>query len=693
MFKHYLKTILKEILNEKFYSIIIIVGFTLGIFSWIMIMLWIDFEEKSFGLKNDSLLLFRISSLEHEASEVWLDSNKVYHYRLFPETPFPLAPAIKRMTPSIVSIARFGYFADKVVSSDKIISFEKRFAYADIDLFKFYKFPLIRGNISDFSKDSNVIIINKATADKYFNGENPLGKILKIDNRYNLKVIAVIKNISSYNKLQFDAIAPISLIKDRTIANNWTDEIVNTYFFVKRKTNTAKIIRNINMIMYDNSPGFRGTYLVDRIPRHHSYSDIRAEAGISGDIQFIYIFAAIAFFLILIASFNYFNISISQFANKSKDISIRKTFGAERKNIIIQYLIESQVLSFLSLAFALILVIVLIPKFNHITSADIKIVFWKNNLLLKCFLITFIIGLVSGSYPAFYFSSVNPARIFSSIIKSGSKGKVFRWVISFIQFTLSVTLIIFSFKVDRQLDYLRNTKVGYDETYTIHIPLSNNIKNKFNFFKKELSLQTNILETKLMVNQNIIDKKDLALHLKPEFISISIKPKYIADNIRSIGYIYNKYEKDIPFEYTFTDSDMMREFRSETIMSEIFKYFTITTTFITLLGFFCISSFIAEQRKTEIAIRKSFGASSYNIYFFIIREFLLINLAAIVTANISVTFIASVWVQRFSYKIGDFGFIEYVIPNLISILLLIATVSYHAIKASKQAPADVLKRL
>ena len=688
MLKHYIKSIIREIINRKFYSIIIIIGFTLGISLWILIMLWIDYEEKSFGLKNNSLLLFRISSLEDESSEVWLDSNHVYHYRLFPETPFPLAPILKKTDPSIVQIARFGYFNDTIVSYGQKSFTEKRIAFADTGLFRFFRFPLVSGSIAEFSKDSNVVIINKMTAERYFEGENPIGKMLNINNKYYLRIIAVVKNISSYNKLQFDALAPISLIKDSNLVNNWAEDKVNTYFFINRKTDTRQLIRNINGIVYYYNPKYRGTYLIERIQRHHSYSDIRIDAGISGDIQFIHIFSAIALFIIFIACINYFNISVSQFANRSKEIAIRKTFGAGKKNIVIQYLIEGQILSFISLALAIFLVNILIPRFNLITSADIQIGFWKNDMLLfKCLIITILIGLISASYPAFYFSSINPARIFSSLLKSGARGRVFRWVITYIQFSISVALIVSSFKVERQLDYLRNTKMGYDEDYTLQIPFSENIKNKFDLFKKDLKDNPDILDVNTPKN-NLENSKGN----ETDILSVKFFPRHIADNIRYIGSVWEKYEKEIPFEYTITDSDMRREFRSETIMGEIFNYFTITSAIITLLGFFCISSFMCEQRKTETAIRKTFGASSVDIYFLIIKEFLLISLAAIVTAHIAVTFTASVWIQRFTYKIGDFGLSEYVIPTVISILLLITTVSYHAIKASRQEPADVLKR-
>src|SRR3989339_171401 len=626
MLKHYIKSIIREIINRKFYSIIIIIGFTLGISLWILIMLWIDYEEKSFGLKNNSLLLFRISSLEDESSEVWLDSNHVYHYRLFPETPFPLAPILKKTDPSIVQIARFGYFNDTIVSYGQKSFTEKRIAFADTGLFRFFRFPLVSGSIAEFSKDSNVVIINKMTAERYFEGENPIGKMLNINNKYYLRIIAVVKNISSYNKLQFDALAPISLIKDSNLVNNWAEDKVNTYFFINRKTDTRQLIRNINGIVYYYNPKYRGTYLIERIQRHHSYSDIRIDAGISGDIQFIHIFSAIALFIIFIACINYFNISVSQFANRSKEIAIRKTFGAGKKNIVIQYLIEGQILSFISLALAIFLVNILIPRFNLITSA-------------------------------------------------------------YIQISISVALIVSSFKVERQLDYLRNTKMGYDEDYTLQIPFSENIKNKFDLFKKDLKDNPDILDVNTPKN-NLENSKGN----ETDILSVKFFPRHIADNIRYIGSVWEKYEKEIPFEYTITDSDMRREFRSETIMGEIFNYFTITSAIITLLGFFCISSFMCEQRKTEIAIRKTFGASSVDIYFLIIKEFLLISLAAIVTAHIAVTFTASVWIQRFTYKIGDFGLSEYVIPTVISILLLITTVSYHAIKASRQEPADVLKR-
>ncbi len=694
------KTTWKNLVNRKFYSIVIILGLTIGLASWIFITLWIGNKEKLSGLDENELRLCRISSMGVEASWFWIDPNQVYHYRLFPETPFLLAPMLKFINPEIVEIARFGYFDDLAVTNGINTFTEKRVAFADKEIFRMYRFPMIKGDVSGFGKTVNTAIITKSTADKYFPGENPIGKKLKFADN-NLSVIAVIKDIPRSFKIQFDILVPVELQTDSNIINDWQTNRVNTYFLVKKNANLDLLANDINKIIRYYNPPEEDAYQISRLPRYHSYSDIRADAGINGNIEYLLIFATISLFIIFIACINYFSITISQFAGRAKETAIRKAFGASRINIIIQYLLEGQVLSFISLAIAVLLIVLLLPQFNNIAYTDIQINFASNvSLWLKCLLLTVLVGLVAGTYPAFYFSSVSPSKVFSSTLRAGAQGSSFRKIITFLQISISVGLIVSAFKVEKQLDLVRYSEIGYDESYSVELPFTDNFKNSFGAFKYDLLKNSDILnagieKSKVIDSDSSLDNKENGLNViknSVQIISVTFKPRHIVNNIRYIGSIWDKYESGNPFKYLLVDADLRKEFRTEEIMSQLLNGFSIAATFITLLGLFCLSSYISEQRKHEIAIRKTFGASSLRIYLLLMREFLLISFLAILTADIVVTFTLSAWVKRFTYKIANFGISEYMIAPLIALILIIITVSFHAVRASRQEPAEVLKR-
>ncbi len=698
MLKYYIKIAFQELLNKKFYSVIIIIGFSIAIASWIFVTLWLDEElKKPSGDSLDAEVeMLRVGNDEiDEVNEVWLDSNEVLHSRLYPETPFPMAPFLKKTIPDIQEAVRFGFFGDKKIIYQNEKHTEKRFAFADNAIFSFYKFRTLDGNSISSFKDTNSVIITKAMATKYFGTENPLGKNIEIDGKYFLRVFAVIKNIPEYYKVKFDFIAPITLVNGKELIEDWKTKRVNTYIFVKKGTSIQELSNDLNSILKKNANIKADEYYFHHLTMMHTYNAIRADRGLSTYIQYIYIFSAISIFIIFIACMNYFIISISQFANRAKEIAIRKTFGASKSDIVFQILLESQILSTISLIFAIMLVHILLPQFNSLASKNIQFdIFNDFTIIAKCIIITLILGLISGSYPAFYFSTLAPTRIFSSTLRAGSRSVGFRQVIVYLQISISLALLIAAFKVDKQLNHLRNTKMGYDSECSIFLPLTDNLRNKFNSIQADLKLNKNIISVNTSINKpsteayndNVIKNNEKA------HIIICFKSIQIADNISYISNILKSYDSKNPFDYRFTDIDMNKEFRIETAMSRTFNFFTLASLFIMALGLFCFSSFMSEQRKAEIAIRKTFGATSTNIYFLILKEFMIISLLAIITAHITVAITTSTWLMKFSERISDFGISEFIIPTLISVLVLVISVSYHAIKAANKQPASVLKR-
>jgi len=707
MFKHYLKLAFKELLLQKFYSLIIIIGFSIGIACWIFVLIWIDDEQKSKGMNNDNLSLYRVGresveevqntaimsgsiisntkvvqmskiSTSREVMEVELDSIGIYHSRLMPETPLPLAPIIKRYVPEIEVSARFGFFGEKNVKYNNKTYNEWRFAYADPAIFKFYKFYFIYGNSESAFNNKMSVIITDEMAEKYFRYENPIGKELLIDNNIKLIVSGVIKKITEIYSIKCDFIAPISVIIDDSNRKDWQKDRVNTYILMKRKVELPVIVSRITDVVNHFNPSQVRPFVVMKMPLLHSYADIRQDAGLNSNSEYIAIFSAIALFIIFIACINYFNISFSIFANKAKETAIRKTFGAGRIDIITQFIIEGQILSLISMFLAIILVALFIQQFNKITLKSISLEsIGYFNLFSKSIITSFVVSLVSASYPAYYYSSVLPSKVFSSNLKAGSNNVIFRQTMSYIQFTIAVSLVIASFVVNSQLNLLRNTKDCYEDNISVQISMTKNLKQNYKAFESEI--------------KKIKDVKNFDKSNQNDIFTLKIVPVNLEVTFKSISKIWEKYEDNLSLEYLILNEDLNKEFRTQQAMGKIFLYFTYASSFITILGFFCIASFIAFQRKNEIAVRKTYGATSINIYFLIVKEFMIICFFSIITAHFMTGFTSSTWLKQFRNRLGDFNIMEYIIPTIVSIIVLILTISFHAIKASRANPAGILK--
>ena len=687
MLKYYLKISFKEILRKKFYSLVVVIGFSIGLTTWLLVMGWMDLSTKELGLDKNSGKMFRIGVNDVESSWTWRDSNQVIHSRLFPETPFPLADMFRKYDSNSVEVARFGYFDDKIVKSNDFIDVEKRFAFSDVDFLKFYNFPILSGDISEFFSNPKSVIINKRTADKYFPEQDAVGKYLNINDEYDLKVIAVIKNLPKFYKIQFELLSPIDPITVNKFRENWTDNNVNTVIRIKDNADMQPMYRRMNDTLQHKRANSQVYYMYPFV-QYNNYSDIRAESGLGSNIQFMYIFSAIALYIIFIACINYFNISISTFANRAKEIAIRKSFGAGKGNIIIQFLLEGQILSFISLCVAILTYSTILPYFNSIFASELQLNIFSDNLLfLKIIGMTIAIGFISSAYSAFYYSVISPARIFSSSMRSGSRNINFIRIISYIQFTISIAFMVAAFKVDKQLEHLKYTKEGFDESYSIEMPISTEILENYNNFETDLKTNPDINS----VSNPVLNLPNIDKNTSSDNIIVNIKPLRIAATLDFMKGIWEKYEPDTPFEYLIQDADLHKDFTRETTMSKLFNLFTLALIIVTSLGFVCFSSFITEQRKSEIAVRKVYGASSINIYFLLLKDFLIIGLLSIITAHIFVFFTSITWLNKFSSKIGEFGMSEYIIPSSVAIVVLIITVSYHAILASVKSPASVLR--
>ncbi|MGD2091543.1 MAG: ABC transporter permease [Candidatus Aminicenantes bacterium] len=472
MFKNYIKTAVRNMVRHKGFSFINISGLALGLACSLLIILW----------AMDELSCDRF----HQ------DADRIYHVlaqtdvKNVSTTPTLLAPTLKDEFPEIIEAARFHWMWDGVMFSYGDSSFfEDNLRIVDPSFFKIFNFPFIKGNPDKALADPYSIVITEAMAHKYFAGEDPMGKVLKMNNRHPMTVTGVIKNVPANSTLQFDMLVPMEF----RIANSkkwylaWYNFFTETYIKVRENCTADDINPKIAGVVPAHGGGKNVKLTV--LPFTRRYFTLYA------NILYIYIFSAAAIFLIAIACLNYMNLSTARWVNRAKEIGMRKVSGANRRNIIYQFLGESLLLALLALLLALVLVHLLLPLFNSITGKEMKF----DNPLLYWFALglALVTGIAAGSYPAVFLSRFHPLKVLKGTLKTGPKGSGFRKVLVVFQFSLSILMMIGMFVVYQQLDFIKHKNVGYNKEQIMKI-----------FMRAESQKQYQTLKSKLLPDSGII---------------------------------------------------------------------------------------------------------------------------------------------------------------------------------------------
>jgi ABC-type antimicrobial peptide transport system permease subunit len=461
MFKNYLKVAFRNILKYKGFSFINITGLSIGITACFLITLWI-FTELSYD-------------------QFHKDKQNVYQVlgqgitKNFETTPIPLAPALKTEIPEIEYATRYEYLQEVLLSHKDKVFYESGIIKVDPSFFKIFSFPFLRGDKTKVLNAPLSLVISEKIAKKYFREKNPIGKTLTLNNQYDFVVSGIIKDIPFNSSLKFEmAILYASSTPKSRI--NW-DNFSPRTFIKLRQGATAEVVNE---------------KISDFIPRHKKGLDVglsvlpfaKRYLFFSGTKNYIYIFSVIALFILIIACINFLNLSTARSVNRAREISIRKVSGAFRKNIILQFLGESLLLSFVSLLVAMVLIMILLPFFGTLTGKEL-LLNWRFFIPVLAGIVLFS-GIVAGSYPAFFLSAFQPVEILKGNLKSGSKGFLLRKILVVLQFAISIFLIIGTIVIYRQLHFIKNKDIGYEREHVIKISLKGDSKKYYNTYKNEL---------------------------------------------------------------------------------------------------------------------------------------------------------------------------------------------------------------
>lgn len=456
-------------------------GLTIGLTSVILIMLFVVDELSYDRFHEKADRIYRVVENQYYAGQP-----------VFPVavTPPPLGPALEKEYADIEKGTR-------VWGND--LSFEKdgqqfmeKGIYADESFFDVFSFEIIDGNAVSILSEANSLVLTAKLVKKYFPNESAIGKLMKVGDR-ELQVSGVIKDVPDNSHIQFDFLIPIenALLRNENLRNNWGNNTMYTYVLVQHGAYISELNTQIvGRIKKSNERSVTDIYLQPLTDIHLGTVHFTADVRGKGNMQYVAIFLVVAIFILVIACINFMNLATARSISRSKEVGLRKSIGANRYQLILQFLSESIFTALIAMGLSILMVDLLLPQFNLLAGKTLSLNFASNYLLLF-YLIGFSVltGLIAGSYPAFFLSSFEPASVLKSNVMRQSGGSMFRKVLVVTQFCISMVMIVGTIVVSAQLEYIRSKNLGYTKENVVKIP---QVSSDYGSFKNELMTQSGI---------------------------------------------------------------------------------------------------------------------------------------------------------------------------------------------------------
>jgi putative ABC transport system permease protein len=390
-----------------------------------------------------------------------------------------------------------------LVGKDDAFYEEPRFFFAEEDLFKVFTFDLIAGDPQTALRDPFSVVITDEMAERHFGKEDPMGKSLTIQTlsqKADMKVTGVVKPLPHNSHFHADYLGSFKTF-EAVVGNeelqNWGSNNYATYLLMPENYDISRLKGQLDpFIDRHMSQGMseRTKLELQRLTDIHLYSHLDSEIEANSDITYVYVFSIIALFILLIACVNFMNLATARSAGRAKEVGLRKVVGAQRGQLIRQFLSESIITAVISLMIALGMVVLILPKFNQFVARNLSLNISSNiSLFTSLFLIAIFVGIISGVYPAAFLSSFKPVRVLKGNLVPGIKKISFRTVLVVFQFTVSIILIVCVGIVSAQLDYMKTRNLGFDEEHVVVLPGSPAIHERLEAFKTRLLQNPNIL--------------------------------------------------------------------------------------------------------------------------------------------------------------------------------------------------------
>jgi putative ABC transport system permease protein len=796
MLGNYIKTAVRHLKKNKLYTAINIFGLTVGLTACLLIGVYIQHELSYDKFNVNANRIVRTTMEYAKAGTV----NKTA------TTGTKVGPQFKRTFPVIEEYTRTFISSSVVKYGDKIFT-EPRILFADEPFFKIFSFHLIKGNAGSVLDSRDKIVITQSMAKKYFGNEDPINKTLTVIGK-DLTVSGICEDAPQNSQIKFDFATQFLNLQHGVDEETWWTANWFTYFLLHDEKNIPQLQQQVDAYM--KTPAVRAdaglegngylAYHFEPLTKVHLYSSL---AGFepNGSIGYIYMFLMIALLILIIACANYTNLATALSAGRSGEIGMRKVMGASKRQVFVQFISESAVITFIAAAMALVIAILLIPFFNQITGQQFtSAVLLQPLSILGLIIFSFLVSLFSGWYPALILSGTGIMGVLKKGFSFTGGNNMIRKTLIVAQFGISVFLIIYTIIILQQMHYMHTKNLGYNKEHVVVLPIGGKMMENFQSIKNafaqvpkvegvtasyetpefvewgdgitatdekgkhEISLNAmpvdlDFIKTmgmqlvagrdfqesdfpvkdsskkeqekqSFIINETLAKKigwepeqavgrmienravgpvvgvvKDfnfsslhesigpLVIFLGRDFsrtFMVRINGNDIPQTLRQLENVWKQYVPGRPFNYHFLNDDYNKLYEAEQRSSSLFSIAAGLAIVLATLGLFGLAAFTTVQRTKEIGIRRVLGANIRSITMLVAKNFLTLVGVAILIAIPMAWWAGNKWLQDFAYRI-NVQWEVFAAAGILAIIIALATVSFHAIKAAVANPVKSLR--
>jgi len=794
MIKHYFMTALRNIKKHKGYSSINVAGLAIGMACCLLIVLNIQDELSydTFHVNADRLFRVVIST-----SRDAIPTNAT--------STFGTGPAMKEDFPEVVDFARLrmmGQGTRIYIGHGDRKFYEDRFFFADPSIFTVFTFPLLRGDAEKALSESNSIVITEDMAEKYFGHENPIGQTLEAD-PYNsgemmvFQVTGIARNVPGNSHFHFDFLA--SYVNQKENLTSFSGLRSHYTYVLLHDASQAPGLESRLPDFINRHAGENSWYTnhLQPIRKIRLYSHLRSEIEPTGNMASVTIFSLVAVFVLIIACLNYINISTAQSLKRAREVGLRKVVGAQRKQLIGQFLGESFLVCLLSGLLALVLAAFFLPLFNAVAGKKVSLHFLSGVIpLASLMVIVMVVGIVSGGYVAFVLSGLTPLQVLKGGSHSSSWKIKLREGMVIVQFFLATILIIGALTAQKQMRFIQTHNTGYHRDEILVIPLNREARAGYTALRSELLMypairnttssslvptrgsmhesvsfegkDQNLTPVLYFIDNEFIDTygvqilhganftqsmahpsnaeflvsaravaeagysgpdealgkrvqwrsrdgdysgtitgiiNDMNLYSfhrgaypmillvtpiqQHNYLSVRLDASRYSEALTAIRSVWKRLIHDYPLDYFFLDDSFEALHKADRRLGDIFRYFSVTAVIVACMGLFGLALFTAEQKTKEIGIRKVLGASTFNIYVMLSKDFLKWVSAANIVAWPIAYYGMQKWLQGFVFR-TRIGLEVFLLSAGMALIISIFTISFQSIKAARANPVDSL---
>lgn len=499
MFRNYFLVMIRNLFKNGFYSFINISGLAIGITCSILILLWVA-DETSFNNfipKADRLY------------QVWVRAHFDGKASSWTSVPLPTYEAFKTANSNIARMAVTDWGGDHLITVGEN-RLTKRGYWVSEEFLEMFEFPLAVGNAEQVLDAPPSIVITESTAKALFGDDDPINKVIRLDNEYDLKVSGILKDVPGNSTFQFDFLMPWKFreqnnkwVRDNT--TNWGNYSFQVFSELNDSKNHTDVEASVKMMLQEHGEtDTKPEYFLYPMERWRLFSNFDNGVETGGMNDYVQMFTVIAIFIIIIACINFMNLATARSERRAREVGVRKSIGSKRIELILQFIGESTFISFIAFAFAILAAQLLLPYYNNLVDKKLVIDYTSSQFWIFTTSIIFITGIISGSYPAFYLSSFQPVKVLKGKPSIGKGASTPRKVLVILQFGFSILLIIGTIVIYQQIQLVKGRALGYDQENLIAVSYTNEVEKNYKPIKLEL-LNTGVVEAVTRANSEITD--------------------------------------------------------------------------------------------------------------------------------------------------------------------------------------------